>query len=850
MSSAVKVKPIAGTQCLLCGQQARTQFSSGDDIFCCSGCRQVYRILIESHQLGAGEDPKATSLYRQCLQLGLIAQPGVSDPEDDSPGVHAEALANVYLPAASDKIDAVREVALRIGGMWCPSCAWLIEHVVTRHRGVEGCRVFFASDTVRIAYRPARIGPDDITGVIRGLGYTAEPYSTDANDPKSPAARTRRGVFIRAIVALIFAMNAMMFNIALYLQYIEVLTANAGVVIPRLIFVLSLPVIWAGFPIFRKAYEAARHGTATMESLVSLGAITAFTYSTWAMLHGSSEVYFDTADMLIALVLIGKHTEGGARSQASDAVTLLYGLMPRKALRRAADGSEQLVPIDQLVLGDLIVVRPGERIPADGRVDSGKAQVDESVITGESRPVLKIPGSDVTGGTVATDAPITVEVTRMGKESTLSQMIAMVEAAMSAKSPTERWADRISRVFVPSIIVIALATAFFAHFLLHQTVGSSIVRMVAVLVIACPCALGLATPLAITHGLGAAAQRGILIVNAGVLEILPRVTQIFLDKTGTLTEGRFSVLQIVAPGRDPNADLLSLATVERDSEHPIARAIVQKALDSAEAAGQSKPMLTGLKEFTRVEAGGVTGVLGGETWYIGNRMLAETAGSGVTPDLDLAGNGAGAIGHTALYYGANGKTAGLIVLGDSPRPGAANAVSRLYALGLGVTVISGDAENTTQAISKAVGVKVAIAGMRPVDKVHAVEQAQSRQGTGGFTAMVGDGINDAPALAQADVGIAFGSGAEIARRAADITVVGDDLGRLADLFKIATTTGAIIRQNLFWACIYNAVCIPLAVAGLIRHPVVAAAAMLASSLSVVYNTRRLKGILSQEKEIG
>jgi heavy metal translocating P-type ATPase len=785
--------------------------------------------------LGDGDDLTTTTLYQQCLAMGLIAKPDASEADDDT--FRAEALPEVHLPSAFDKIDAIREVALRVGGMWCTSCSWLIEHVVKQQRGVEGCRVLFASDTVRIAYKPAKTSPEQLIEVINNLGYSADVYSSDSVDWNSPAAKARRGIFIRAVVAMIFAINVMMFNMALYVDLLEKITPGSGIFFSRLICGLSLPVLWASGPIFKKAIQALRHGAATMETLIALGATTAFTFSMWSLLHNSTQVYFDTADMLIALVLVGKHIESGARGQATDAVSLLYGLLPRKALLRTADGEERLVAVDSLTVGDQIIVRPGERIPADGIVVSGSALVDESVITGESKPVPKKVGSEVTGATVATDAPLTVEVSRIGKSSTLAQMIELVETAMMAKSPTERWADKISRVFVPGIIILAVVTGLGTHFLLHKSLEDSIVRVVSVLIIACPCALGLATPLAVTLGLSSAARRGILIVNPAVMEILPKIKSIFLDKTGTLTEGKFSVLQIVSPGRDVNDDLKRLSALEWDSEHPLARAIVAKAKESEDGSRLIA------EDFTRIEGAGVTGLVSGAKWFVGNEALATSTGSGLSNALRDQSAQAAFSGHTTLFYGQDGETHGLIVLGDSERQGATDAVKRLRTLGLRLAVISGDSSVTTHTISKSVGIEEAIAEMKPADKVRVVSEAQQKDGP--VVAMVGDGINDAPALAQANVGIAFGSGTEIARRAADITVVGDDLGRLADLFQLSTATNRVIRQNLFWACFYNVVCIPLAMCGLIRYPVFAAMAMLASSLTVVYNTKRLGRILGE-----
>jgi len=732
----------------------------------------------------------------------------------------------------ADTLDTTREVAFQVGGMWCASCAWLIEHAVEQFKGVERCRVYFASDLVKVTYKPARVAPESLAATIRKLGYSAEPYSGDGASADSPQAKARKGLFTRAVVAIAFAVNAGMFQFPFYADFFarQGLSAEAIQWLPRIELFLSLPVLLAGWPIFAKAWGAARRGGAVMETLITLGVTVSFAYSAWVVAHGGVHVYFDTADMLIALVLVGKHIEAGARHDATDAIALLYGLLPRKALVRTRDGREVLVALGKLGVGDRVVVRPGERIPSDGRVAEGASLVDESLLSGEARPVAKRVGDEVTGGTVATDAPLVVEVTRTGAETTLAQMIALVEEALAAKSPVEQWADRISRRFVPAIVTLAALTAL-ALLLSGHSAADTVVRAVTVLVIACPCALGLATPLAVTSGVGAAAARGILIGNTDILQVLPRVRHLLLDKTGTLTEGRFAVRLFTG---SPD-DLAALAALEDASEHPLARALV------AHARGQGLVFLPA-GDFTRHEGQGITATVDGQAWFIGNRALCAALAAPIPDALECQAADAERLAQTALFYGMGNTVRGLVTLGDALRPGASEAVRALEAAGLTLEVVSGDAEATTQAVARAVGLNHATAGMRPTDKVARVRETQ---GGNRIVAMAGDGINDAPALAQADVGIAFGSGTEIARRAADITLVGDDLGRLADLFTLARRTARVIRQNLFWACLYNAVCIPLAVVGLIKNPIFAAGAMLVSSLSVVLNTKRLRRQLAR-----
>ena len=814
--------------CDLCGLPARAPIAAEINAqaftFCCAGCRQVYQILAESDQIGEGQDPTQTTLYRQCLEMGLIARPGgdlVEETRSDAEPTFA---------AKGDGLDVTREAAFQIGGMWCASCAWLIEHALGQMKGVEQSRVYFASDLVKIAYKPAKVAPEAFVAAIQRLGYSAQPYTGEGGSKDSPARRANRALFVRAVVAVVFAVNAGMFQLPFYADFFakQGISADAVKWLPRAEFFLSLPVLWAGWPLFQKAWGAARRGAAVMETLITVGVIVSFVYSAWEVAKGGVHVYFDTADMLIALVLVGKHIEAGARHDATGAIALLYSLLPSKATVKSADGHESLVALGKLGVGDSVVVRPGERIPCDGRVTDGAALVDESLLSGEARPVAKRVGDEVTGGTVATDAPLLVEVTRTGSETTLSQMIGLVEEALAAKSPVEQWADAISRRFVPTMIALSVGTALTLALLGHSA-ADCLVRAVTVLVIACPCALGLATPLAVTTGVGAAASRGILIGNTDVLQTLPRVTHLLLDKTGTLTEGKFAVREFT--GTD--ADLAALSALEEASEHPLARALVAHARSLGVSALPAS-------DFARHEGQGITGTVDGASWFIGNRALCAARNAAIPNALEQSAQNAEASALTALFYGV-GAVRGLVTLGDALRPGAADAIKALRSAGLTLEVISGDARATTDAIAGSVGIRDATAQMRPADKVSRVRASQVNQ----VVAMAGDGINDAPALAQANVGIAFGSGTEIARRAADITLIGDDLMRLADLFTLARRTAKVIEQNLFWACLYNIVCVPLAVIGVIKNPIFAAAAMLVSSLSVVFNSRRLGSILKR-----
>ena len=825
-------EPAIKTVCALCGLPSQPHLSAivnGDASgFCCVGCRQVYQIIIESDQLTPGQDPKDTTLYAQCLRMGLVSLPDAL-PETDTKAVTSRIRSVDLGGEVGSDIDAVREVAFHVTDMWCSSCAWLIEHAINRRRGVEDCHVHFASDVVRVSFKPARVAPEDIVDIITGLGYSATSYLGDAADPDSPAAVARRSAFTRAVVAMVFAMNVNMFSIATIVGNYQVLGHQAETILPRWALGLSIPVFWAGMPIFKRAISAARQGTATMETLITIGAWSAFLYSCWVMWKGDFHVYFNTADMLIALILIGKHIESGAKNQASDAVALLQGLLPKKAALLDSAGAEHTVPLARLQPGDRVLVRAGERIPCDGVVESGSSSVDQSVLTGESLPVHVGPGSEVTGATIVCDSPLTLTVTRTGTSSTLAQMIALVETAMSSRSSTERWADKISRVFVPVILILSAATALVLYFVLHAPVAEVLERSVSILVIACPCALGLATPLAITTAVGAAAKRGILVSNTAVLEVLPVVRTVILDKTGTLTEGKFEVHDQLSVGNEADYERAVLSALESTSEHPLAAAI--RRFGSTD--GRYDVRVT---DFERSQSLGVSGDVECERWFIGNRDMALEAKAVPHQSVQQFAEKAQADGLTALYYGKTGQVLGAISLGDSLRHGSVEAVERLKNLGMRVVLLSGDSVATTQAIASASGAAEFVASLSPIQKSEYVRNIQSAERT--KVALVGDGINDAPGLAVADVGIAMISGTDIAQRAADITLVTEDIGRVAELFELSYQTAGIIKQNLFWACTYNVVCVPLAVLGFV-NPVVAVFAMVFSSLSVLANTKRV-----------
>lgn len=789
--------------CHLCGLAARTPcnmtISGQDFVFCCQGCSNVYQILVESGSFDPGDDPSTNPIYRHALALGLLRKDAPQEVKDEG-GV----------------VDDLRQCVLQIDGMWCTSCAWLITHALLHERGVSAAEVSFASDTARVTYRPARIGQDDLIDAVKALGYHAETLGeSSSTDPRS---RRRRADLIRASLTFFFAMNVMMYQISQYAGY-------RGEAILKILFALSVIVLILAFPIFRRALAAARHGHATMDTLVSLGSLSAFSYSVEQLVTGGRHIYFDTSCMLLALVMVGKYIESGVRANATDALTTLYGLIPRKASVLLGD-DERPVAIDRLAIDDLFRVRSGERVAADGVVQTGSANVDESLISGESWPVRRIAGDVVTGGSIVVDGVLDIRVSRTASQGSLSQMIAMVETAMRSKTPAEQWADRISRIFVPCIIGLALITLA-AMLLTGHEMSAAMTRAVAVLVIACPCALGIATPMAMSAGVGAAARKGILISDGAAFERLCKLRTIVLDKTGSATEGRFAVHAIEPHG----ADVAPLAALETMSEHPIARAIVREL---------PADRILVVTDFCATPGLGVSGRMDGALWFAGNTSLAQQCGSPIPLELSDEGQRHEASGLTVLYWGRSGEqVTGMVALGDQIRAGARELVVVLAQRGIETQMVSGDAEHTVRAVAERLGIRVWRALARPQEKAAWMKSLRDSLPAAALTGMIGDGVNDAPALAQADIGIAMATGADLASHAAQITLLTSDLTRIAELLDLAAKTARVMRQNLFWACLYNVVCIPLAMLGFVS-PIWAAVAMMVSSTSVIINTRRVK----------
>ena len=761
-----------------------------------------------------------------------------------------------------------RALALDIEGMTCASCVNRIERYLRKVDGVVEANVNLATERASVVARPD-VTVDQLISAVEAAGYeaklivdggpspaaatvaeAAEPHAVHREAAASETsfqqrhlADIRRRLVVAAVLTMPLLIGLASMTVAPFLP--------AFLTNPWFQLALATPVqFYAGWPFYRGAWKVARHRATDMNTLIAVGTSAAYFYSLAAIMFSDFfraagvatgeqlPLYFDTSSAIITLILLGRFLEARARSHTSDAIKKLIGLAPRTA-RVVRDGHEADIAIEDVVRGDLVLVRPGEKVPVDGLVHDGRSAVDESMITGESMPVTKEPGAEVIGGTLNTSGAFRFEATRVGRDTVLAQIVRLVQDAQGSKAPIQRLADRVTGYFVPAVLSIAAAT--FVVWLLfgpQPSFNLALLNSVAVLIIACPCALGLATPTSIMVGTGKGAENGVLFRNAEALERLHNVRAVVLDKTGTLTEGKPRVTDVIRTADAPDeAELVRLTgSAERGSEHPLGEAIVRFATEGRAMA------LSDPTAFTSVSGQGVEATVSERAVLIGRPSFLEDRGIDGGPLADAASDLATA-GKTPVFVAIDGRLAAVVAIADTLKQGSVEAVAELHRQGLEVAMLTGDNETTARAIAREAGVDRVLADVRPDEKAAQVRRLQAE---GKLVAMVGDGINDAPALAQADVGIAIGTGTDVAIESASVTLMSGDLRALVTAFSLSRATMRNIKQNLFWAFAYNVALIPLAAGvfypftGILLDPIFAAAAMALSSVTVVSNALRLR----------
>jgi Cu2+-exporting ATPase len=791
----------------------RAEIDGRTHIFCCNGCSGIYRMI---HSEGLDD------FYTRRKDW----QPGPAELAS----VDVSAFVSDLRPVGADI-----ETDVVIEGIRCASCVWLNEKVLMRTKGITFASVNYATHRAKIRWNPAVLDIAAVLSRIKSIGYTPKPVLNRAADEERKLRS--RDQLVRLGTAFFFSMQLMLFSVALYAGYFQGIDDRTRLLFHIISLILATPVVfYSGWSIIRGSLRGIANLTFNMDVLITSGALAAYGFSIIQIVK-NGEVYFDTAAMIVTLILLGRYIEDGAKASASETVTRLFQLSPREARRVLAENNAHdaesirtaqrtLVQVSGVQPQELIEVVPGEKIPLDGVVVSGSSETDESMLTGESRPAPKQEGSQVFCGTRNLYGSFVFQVTRIGRDTLLSQIIRAVEDAQSRRAPIQSVADRVVGWFVPAILGIALLT--FTGWLYHGApVSQAVINAVSVLVIACPCALGLATPLAILISTTHAASLGILVKGGDVIEKAASIDYVVFDKTGTITEGK-TVLREYRGIGIPDSEALRIASsLERNSEHSIGKAIVD--------AGRSSDPFS-VDDFSAIPGRGLRGMIEKKQVLIGNKEFATAGEDAVSAEVANMIAAHESAGSTIVYLAVEGNLRGVFMIADSIRPEARKTVAQLDARNISAAMITGDAPNTAHSVAASVGIKRVMPRVLPIGKADEVRRLKD---DGRNVMMVGDGINDAPGLVEANVGVAMGRATDVALDSADIVIMRPDLMLVSKSLLLAKKTFSIIRQNIFWAFFYNVVAIPLAISGKL-HPIIAAGSMAISSLFVVGNSLRAR----------
>ena len=779
------------------------EINGENKVFCCKGCLGVYE-LIHNNSLDA-------FYYQRCGW-----QPG---PPATEVKLQASSFSDTVTISGNEY-----HIELLLSGIRCASCVWLIEKFLIKIDGVVSIRVNYATHKAAIVWIGEKVSLDTILHAIRSIGYL--PHPCHGNATADLFAQEKQDLLLRFGTAGFFSMQLMLFTAALYAGFFEGIENRYRLGFQLISWAMATPVLfYSGYPFLSSAIRSLRRMTLNMDVLVALGSLSAYFYSIVMIFYGG-EMFFDTASMIITFILLGRFLEAGSRLKAGNTIAELAELQPHEALLISESGATAMVPATAVQNGEMIEIIPGDRIPLDGRVVEGAAEVNEAMLTGESHPVLKTVGSEVFAGSFSMNGRLRIRVTGNAGNTLLAQIIRTVEDAQARKAPIQGIADKTAGYFVPTTILLALATFLYWKLSSASTV-TALMNSVSVLVIACPCALGLATPLAILVGTTNAGKRGILVKGGDIFETVSKTTTVVLDKTGTITTGKPSITDLQDYGISPTF-IQHVASLESASEHPTGRTIA--------AAWQGE--LLNIKQFRATPGRGVSGVIEATPWRVGSRVFMAEEGVELQPIHESYASRLEAEGKTIVMVACNNKVAGIIGLIDDLREDALPLITGLRNKGFSLTILTGDNQGVADYIAAKCGITDVQAGLGPLEKaavIHTLKQ------NGECVMMVGDGINDAPALTEANVGITLGHASGIALESAGVAILNDDLRLINTLIKSSSRCFSIIRQNLVWAFSYNLIALPLAVTGVL-HPIISALLMVISSLVVVGNSLRLKKI--------